>query len=540
MASLLTHFRSRLALRAAASIVLIVGVLGIGFLLLAVHLRAESEKDIQQLRLEGLISTVERTAQIACFLDDSQLAEEVAEGLLSNRIVREARLIRHDGTALADRVTAIDHGSGAPLTRTINSPFEPDKAVCKLTLVPDQDWIDSMVNDATRFLSVALVLQLLGIGLSVILVVFYFVTRPISDISQKLHAIEAETGKKLSPPSGHARDEIGRLVLSVNAMIDRLVSSLSEERRQRLAREVEERRYRTIFDNVEAGIFELDDQGWLLSANPAFCRLFLKGKTPDPAGPPIAFKTLASEGGPTTQELTSRRARRDSGREWEMAVGEGSERRWVNVMVSHLEKGRLQGVAHDITERRQAAEAAERLAVTDPLTGLGNRLGFERRLGIIERYCRLHPDRQHALMVLDFDHFKQVNDIYGHHAGDEVLRQIADMLRDISRRHDYPARLGGDEFVLLLDHQTPRTDLGGLAQRLVESINQPLTLEGGQQVQLGVSIGIAVLGSDTQDIQTLVYMADQAMYRAKREGRNTWRFHDHNTTLTSGSPLLSG
>lgn len=103
MTNILRLFRSRLALRAAASIVAIVGVLGIAFLLSAVHLRAESEKKIQQTRLEGLISTVERTAQIACFLEDRQLADEVTQGLLSNRIVREARLIRGDGSALADQ-----------------------------------------------------------------------------------------------------------------------------------------------------------------------------------------------------------------------------------------------------------------------------------------------------------------------------------------------------------------------------------------------------------------------------------------------------
>ncbi|WP_457807637.1 diguanylate cyclase domain-containing protein [Kushneria sp. EE4] len=526
MKHLVRLFRSRLALRAAASIVVIVGVLGVAFLLTAVHLRGESEKQIQQMRLEGLISTVERTVQIACFLDDAQLAGEVTQGLLSNRIVREARLLRGDGTTLAERVTASHHDSGTPLSRTIDSPFEPGQSVCELTLVPDQDWIDSMVNDATRFLSGALILQLLGIGVSVILVVFYFVTRPISDISQKLHALEAETGQKLPSPSGHNKDEIGRLVLSVNAMIDRLVNSLSEERRQRLAREIEERRYRTLFDNVEAGIFELDGQGQLLSANPAFWRLFLEGKTPDFGDPPIVFTSLAGEGAPTIQELTGRRAHRDGARQWEMAVGDGAHRRWASVMVSRLEEGRLQGVAHDITERRRAAETAEKLAVTDPLTGLGNRLGFERRLELIQRYQRLQPDHQHALMVLDFDHFKQVNDVYGHHAGDEVLRQIADMLRDISRQHDYPARLGGDEFVLMLDHRTPRTELDALARRLIDSINRPLTLESGQQVQVGISIGIAVLGSDTGDVQTLVQLADRAMYRAKREGRNTWRLHD--------------
>ncbi|ARS51791.1 diguanylate cyclase domain-containing protein [Kushneria konosiri] len=531
MRGLLRLFRSRLALRAAASIVVIVGVLGIAFLVSAVHLRAESEKNIQRMRLEGLIATVERTAQIACFLDDTQLAGEVTQGLLSNRIVREARLVRQDGSALADHANANEHQGGAPMTRTIHSPFDPAQEVCRMTLVPDQDWIDSMVNNATRFLSVALVLQLLGIGLSVILVVFYFVTRPISDISQKLHALEAETGQKLPPPGGHYKDEIGKLVSSVNTMIDRLVSSLSEERRQRLAREIEERRYRTLFDNVEAGIFELDGQGRLLSANPAFCRMFLAGTPLDTTAAMITFTSLISEGCPTTQALVSRRARRDSAREWEMAVGEGAGRRWVNVMVSCLEEERLQGVAHDITERRRATENAERLAMTDPLTGLGNRLGFERRLSVIERYHRLHPDHHHALMLLDFDHFKQINDVYGHHAGDEVLQQIADILRVISRQQDFSARLGGDEFVMLLDHRTPREDLAVMAQRLIDSINQPLTLADSQKVQLGISIGIAVLGSDTDDVRTLVQLADQAMYRAKREGRNTWRFHDQNLTF---------
>ncbi|MFC0336372.1 PAS domain S-box-containing protein/diguanylate cyclase (GGDEF) domain-containing protein [Kushneria avicenniae] len=526
MKCLSTLAHSRLALRAAAAIMLIVGLLGVCFLHLAVHFRAESEKDIQQTRLEGLVSTVERTAQIACFLEDTQLASEVTQGLLSNRIVRRASLSRNDGSLLADHITNSDHSSGTPLTRQIASPFEPDRTVCQLTLVPDQDWIDGQINEATRFLSVALLLQLLCIGLSVILVVFYFVTRPISDISQKLHALEAETGQKLATPGGHRRDEIGRLVTSVNTMIDRLVNSLSEERRQRLAREVEERRYRTLFDNVEVGIFELDDQGRLLSANPAFCRLFMAGEPFDIKAQPRVFTTLISEGGPTLRELTTRRARRDSVREWEMAVGKGDQRRWVNVMVSRLEEGRLQGVAHDITERRRAAEAAEKLAVTDPLTGLGNRLGFERRLSVIERYHRLHPDHRHALMMLDFDHFKQINDAHGHHAGDEVLRQIADILRAISRQHDFSARLGGDEFVVLLDHRTPRDDLAVIAQGLINSINQPLTLQNGQQVRLGISIGIAILGSDTRDVQTLVQLADKAMYRAKREGRNTLRFHD--------------
>ena len=182
-------------------------------------------------------------------------------------------------------------------------------------------------------------------------------------------------------------------------------------------------------------------------------------------------------------------------------------------------------MAHDVTARKRAADAAEQLAVTDPLTGLGNRRGFDRRLAVMGRHHRLYPDRCHALVLLDFDHFKQINDTHGHHAGDRVLRHVGGELAVLLRQRDYVARLGGDEFVLLLEGCGRREEVEALLERFVAGLQTPIELESGVAVTIGVSIGVALLGVDTEEPQQALLLADRAMYAAKRAGRNTWRFH---------------
>ncbi|WP_353980004.1 diguanylate cyclase domain-containing protein [Salinicola endophyticus] len=524
MSRLLMLLQTRLALRTTAIILLIVGLLGVAFLLLAVHFRAQSVHREQQARLEGLLTTVERTAQIACFLNGEELARELADGLLSNDIVHAVRIESLDGKLLIGRGGPIDSPNDALFTREISSPFEPETPLCRLIIDPDQRYIDGLVGQASRFVGGALLLQLLGIGFCVVLVVVRYVTRPITGLSQRLRALEAETGQKLQAPRGNRDDEIGQLVNSVNAMIDNLVQSLDAERCLRLEREVEERRYRAIFDNVETGIFEVDDDGTIRVANPAFRRLFKLPAKRDLTRHPIDFATLVDPEGsfgasPATVVAGGR------GQQWEVALGDEEPRRWVNLVLNPLEAGRLQGVAHDVTARKRAADAAEQLAVTDPLTGLGNRRGFDRRLAVMGRHHRLYPDRCHALVLLDFDHFKQINDTHGHHAGDRVLRHVGGELAMLLRQRDYVARLGGDEFVLLLEGCGQRDEVEALLARFVAGLQTPIELESGVAITIGVSIGVALLGVDTEEPQQALLLADRAMYAAKRAGRNTWRFH---------------
>jgi diguanylate cyclase (GGDEF)-like protein len=159
--------------------------------------------------------------------------------------------------------------------------------------------------------------------------------------------------------------------------------------------------------------------------------------------------------------------------------------------------------------RREADDLAEAVA-TDALTGLANRVGLSRRAQ------QLHAEAQaHAVMLLDLDRFKPVNDTHGHEVGDRLLIEVARRLQTQMREGDLVARLGGDEFVILLGgHHTP-AQLAALAQRLCDAVRQPL-LHAGHLITVDASIGIARCPEHGQTLTELLRHADAAMYRAKQ------------------------
>ena len=174
------------------------------------------------------------------------------------------------------------------------------------------------------------------------------------------------------------------------------------------------------------------------------------------------------------------------------------------------------------TAELQASEAqAKHLAFHDVLTGLPNRALFEDRLDRAIATSRRHPDAGAALLFLDVDRFKQVNDTLGHPAGDELIREIAHRLSCVVRDVDTVARLGGDEFAIIqADARTP-TDIDALCQRILEEIGKPFDLIGSQ-VYVGISIGVARAGVDGDDRNELSRKADIALYHAKAQGRGRY------------------
>lgn len=168
----------------------------------------------------------------------------------------------------------------------------------------------------------------------------------------------------------------------------------------------------------------------------------------------------------------------------------------------------------------QARRAAEERALSDPLTGLANRGGFEAALaGLIA------TDAGFALMHIDLDHFKAVNDTCGHAAGDAVLLNVASAMRGETRRSDVVARVGGDEFVILLDGLLDRQALDAIARRLISAIEKPVVFEGAE-LRVSCSIG-TVLSDDyvRPEPERMLADADQALYAAKSAGRATHKFH---------------
>lgn len=171
-------------------------------------------------------------------------------------------------------------------------------------------------------------------------------------------------------------------------------------------------------------------------------------------------------------------------------------------------------------DRRKALETQlTYLASYDSLTGLANRALFNQQLH--EALTQIQADKSFALLFMDIDHFKQINDTYGHQAGDALLQEVAQRFRAALRSRDLLARLGGDEFTLLLEAN--RTEVALLAERLIASISQPVSY-GALDISVGLSIGIACIPEHGQDSETLLSAADQALYQAKRAGKNTFRF----------------
>jgi len=182
----------------------------------------------------------------------------------------------------------------------------------------------------------------------------------------------------------------------------------------------------------------------------------------------------------------------------------------------------LVGIGMDITKEKQAKERIERLAHFDQLTGLPNRVllndHFKYALSLAQR-----NNRSLAVMFLDIDHFKDINDALGHSIGDQVLMEASKRIKTALREEDTLSRQGGDEFILIL----PGSDIDGaalIASKLINAVSQPCYIEQHELI-VTPSIGIAVYPHDGTDLETLSKNADSAMYRAKREGRNDFRFY---------------
>ena len=185
-------------------------------------------------------------------------------------------------------------------------------------------------------------------------------------------------------------------------------------------------------------------------------------------------------------------------------------------------------------ERKRAEEHLTYLAQYDHLTGLVNRSLFRDRL--VQAMARSKRLRQPiALMLLDLDRFKTVNDTFGHDMGDELLKAVSERLKTCVRETDTVARMGGDEFTIILEGVSSEQNILVVATRITESIASPFELKG-QCISVGISIGITIYPHDDHPIDELLKHADTAMYRAKQQGGSA--FHLHEPTGTHSTNLL--
>lgn len=211
----------------------------------------------------------------------------------------------------------------------------------------------------------------------------------------------------------------------------------------------------------------------------------------------------------------------------ELQGAHGREVPVVLLMIAHLdEQGRPTRVsimARDISERRRYEADLIHQATHDQLTGLANRVVFRDRLEQAIHHAE-RSGKQVALLFIDLDDFKLINDSMGHAAGDILLREIAERLTSSLRKGDTRVRFGGDEFAVILENIVDASDVVEVVENLVEKLHQPMRLNGHELV-VTTSIGISLYPGDASDIEELLLHADTAMYSAKAEGRNSYRLY---------------
>jgi diguanylate cyclase (GGDEF)-like protein/PAS domain S-box-containing protein len=305
-----------------------------------------------------------------------------------------------------------------------------------------------------------------------------------------------------------------RLVIAVDVT--------ERERAEQRLRDSEER-YRLLFERNLAGVFRTTLDGRFLDVNDALARIFGFESRRELLAQSAYSVYFSRE---ERQRLISRLREQKalSNVEVRMRRRDGTAV-WVlenMTLLDGVEGGVIEGTIIDITERKSAQEQMEYQAYHDVLTGLPNRLLFRDRISVALAHARRNR-RYVAVMFLDLDQFKLVNDTLGHTVGDGLLQSAAERLVDCVRGDDTVARMGGDEFTILLSDLPDGRAAATVAQKVLESVSEPIVVES-HELFITTSIGIAIYPEDGADAETLLRHADRAMYRAKEAGRNNYQF----------------
>ena len=284
-----------------------------------------------------------------------------------------------------------------------------------------------------------------------------------------------------------------------------------------------------IFENSEESILITDIDRRILSVNPAFCKITGYAEN-EVVGQAQEFLRSAKHPTSFYEDIWAHVDREGNwqGEVWGRRKNGEDFPGWASISLVRNRDGQIShyfSMFTDITDRKRAEERIHYLAYYDDLTGLPNRSLLNKLIdqALVEaRRNRLHG----AVLFIDLNRFKPINDSLGHDVGDRLLKQVAERLRDAVRAEDVVARIGGDEFVVGLFDITRREHAAVVAQKLLAALDPPFWVEE-HELKAGAAIGISIYPRDGFDTESLLRMADIAMYRAKQSGQDSYAFYSH-------------
>ncbi len=347
--------------------------------------------------------------------------------------------------------------------------------------------------------------------------------RAIDPVHRQMH----ETARQLlltgtdTPDTLRLYDELSALAEELRLRLNNLLDELNRNRK------LTSRLMSKVFENAGEGVIITAPDTTIISVNDAFTRVTgyteeeALGKKPSMLRSGRQDKTFYAH---MWQEIGQ--FGEWQGEIWNRKKSGEEYLEWLSIAAVKDEHGKLShyiGIFSDITSEKESEERLLYLAHYDQLTGLPNRILFNDRLTQALAQAK-RGQMQVAVMFLDLDGFKSVNDTLGHAAGDELLRQVAQRLTNCLRATDSVARFGGDEFTIVLPAIEDRDDVLRVANKIIAEVARPYLLDGNEAA-ITTSIGICFYPGDGEDPSVLIHRADNAMYHAKRHGKNHHEFY---------------
>ena len=522
-----------LLVKTLRNVVMASAVVALLFALVTLYFTQQRFEQQAMERLHEAVASNATMAGVACFAGDATLARETANALVQLGDVMRveirsgkqvlARASRSDYAAPTERQQAL-----APLVRPLYSPFDANEKIGEMEVTPNWPHIAAVVGAEVRYTALILVLVTLFTVAVIGLVLTIQIIRPVKTISDRLHGMDAASGDMLSVPEQHAHSELGRLTEDINDLLRRFRQSLQHEHARNLEQVVSERLRLAaeVFNNSQEGILVTDQHNRILTVNRAFSAI-------------TGYAESEALGNTPSMLASGRHDAHFFATLWEALLSSGNwkgelwNRRkngdvipnWFSINVLRDAAGEIinfVAIFSDISGRKEAESRIEFLAHHDALTRLPNRVLLRDRFSL----ARVAAQRGHgriAILFIDLDNFKHINDNWGHQTGDQFLIETVERLQREVRESDTICRQGGDEFIIMLADVPELEVVTRVAHNILRTLSETVHLEG-HAIGVSASIGVSLFPDDSVDFDTLLGNADAAMYEAKASGKNSYRF----------------
>ena len=492
-------------------------------------------EEINRSGQDRVMLIAESLANLVVAYDYSNI-ESLADRIVKMHDVQQIRILNRAGRIMASRTNSDFNPNNKGLIFVAPVIFSGE-TIGSVELQLSLERLEKLIRATYRNVFVVMALFAAFLGLLLYATVSMFIVKPLSRLSKAADQLALGDFSAVLPPvSG---DELGHLVRAFSTMresrqsVENELNNLNADLESIVTARVGELRdseayIHAVLDNVNEGIIVIGEAGVIVSFNPAAEKIF--GYT-DAEIIQKGFKTLLS--GENAENTGIYKAYSDE------TVGDPilgvirevvGLRKDFSVFPLELKTSQLFiqnklvfiTTARDITDRKDAERRISHMANHDALTQLPNRTLLQDRI----QQTLAHNSRHNqlaAVIFIDLDKFKVINDTLGHDVGDGLLQEAAARLVAEVRSEDTVARQGGDEFIILLSDISHPEDAGGIAQKLLDSLLQTFTIKG-KELHISASIGIAIFPNDGNDMESLLKNSDIAMYHAKESGRNNYQF----------------